>query len=117
MLEGTLIMQFEYTGTNIAYNYNYTTLKDYGGEQPLGEDEAHEHFVYIALKPLNIHPDPVLLYYGIIDREEWHRRWDGDLPPELRSAHTPAAASAHPPEELGDTPEDSEDDLPLEMEF
>ena len=96
-------------------------MKDYGGEQPLGEDEAHEHFVYIAVKPLGPPKGKFVpaasAYYGEMNRAQWARHWEVDLPPELRSAHPPAAASAHPPEELGDTPEDSEDDLPFEMEF
>ena len=99
-LEGALIMHFEYTCTNISWNYNYTTLKDYGGEQPLGEDDAHEHFVYIAVKPLappkGTVLNPASHYYG-----------------DQMYLLEPTTLT----KELGDTPEDSEDDLPLEMEF
>ena len=87
-------MHFEYTCTNISWNYNYTTLKDYGGEQPLSATARNEHFVYIALKPLappkGTVPNPASHYYG-------------DQMFLL--------------EQLGDTPEHSEVDLPPEMEF
>ena len=100
MLEGSLILHFEHTTVNPAYNYNYTTLKDYGGEQPLGEDEAHEHFVYIAVKPLpppkGTLINPASNYYG-----------------DQMYLLEPTTLT----KELGDTPEHSEDDLPPEMEF
>ena len=93
-------MHFEYTGTNIACNYNYTTLKDYGGEQPLGENARNEHFVYIALKPLappkGTVLNPASHYYG-----------------DQMYLLEPTTLT----KELGDTPEHSEDDLPPEMEF
>ena len=38
---------------NIDNNYNWTVSRDYGGEGPENEDDAHnEHFVYMVLKPL-----------------------------------------------------------------
>lgn len=53
MMEASLIFYFEHDGLNIHNNYNWTVSKDYGGEGPKHEDQAHlEHFVYIALKPL-----------------------------------------------------------------
>ena len=53
MMESSLILHFETTAINAAYNYNWTTACDYGGEGPTREDEAHlEHFVYLAVKPL-----------------------------------------------------------------
>ena len=52
-MEASLIFYFEHDGLNIRNNYNWTVSKDYGGEGPKHEDQAHlEHFVYIALKPL-----------------------------------------------------------------
>ena len=52
-IEASLIFYFEHDGLNINNNYNWTVSKDYGGEGPKHEDQAHlEHFVYIALKPL-----------------------------------------------------------------
>ena len=52
-MEASLIFYFEHDGLNIHNNYNWTVSKDYGGEGPKHEDQAHlEHFVYIALKPL-----------------------------------------------------------------
>ena len=50
MLEASLILHFEHTTVNQAYNYNWTTSCTYGGEGP--RSEAHEYFIYIALKPL-----------------------------------------------------------------
>ena len=53
MMESSLILHFETTAINAAYNYNWTTACDYGGEGPTREDEVHlEHFVYLAVKPL-----------------------------------------------------------------
>ena len=53
MMEASLIFYFEQDGLNIHNNYYWTVSKDYGGEGPKHEDQAHlEHFVYIALKPL-----------------------------------------------------------------
>ena len=52
-LEASLIMVTERGRINIDNNINWTTSKDYGGEGPVRGDLAHtEHFVYIALKPL-----------------------------------------------------------------
>ena len=50
MLEASLILHFEHTTVNQAYNYNWTTSCNYGGEG--SRSEAHEYFIYIALKPL-----------------------------------------------------------------
>ena len=53
MMEAALIFHIEYSCLNIDNNYNWTVSRDYGGEGPDNEDEAHnEHFVYIVVKPL-----------------------------------------------------------------
>ena len=70
ILEASLILHFECTAVNIAHNRNWKTSSAYSCEGPNRDSEAHEHFVYIAVKPV----------------KEWA-----------------AAASAHPPEEFGDT--------------
>ena len=70
ILEASLIHHFECTAVNIAHNRNWKTSSAYSCEGPNRDSEAHEHFVYIAVKPV----------------KEWA-----------------AAASAHPPEEFGDT--------------
>ena len=72
ILEASLIHHFECTAVNIAHNRNCKTSSAYSCEGPNRESEAHEHFVYIAVKPL----------------------------PPCRKCVT-AAASAHPPEEFG----------------
>ena len=53
MMEAALIFHLEYSCLNIDNNYNWTVSRDYGGEGPDKEHEAHnEHFVYIVVKPL-----------------------------------------------------------------
>ena len=53
MMEAAIIFHLEYSCFNIDNNYNWTVSRDYGGEGPDNEDEAHnEHFVYIVVKPL-----------------------------------------------------------------
>ena len=105
MLEANLILQFEQTGVHQAYNHNWLTTCNWGGDGP--RSEASEYYICIELTPLRPpigrFPAAASADYGELYRDVSSD--EQDFPPEYLAGY------------MAGLTQNSDDTLPLDMLF